>query len=307
MDESKLPPPCRSRLFHIKNFSRREILKSTYCHHSLQRRNDLSISPTTTFSSSHNSPPSSKYLPSPSSLSLPLSRILKIDSSGSPFRVSRQLSLVLVNLSHSPFPSLSPRSKLAQSRVNARAFRQPCCLTWERPEHSPLLCARALHSEYFTVLQLIPSYITIRFSFHFDSIFGKGERQIYLPFFYNNKRRWRVQSYLIFDIINLDGVSSVQIWKIRLRFGVINAPGFSIPVPKDRFVKGSRAFCHRADPPFCTRGTFPTYLYPSLPLSTHFSYRIRISRVRPALNLAPVMYRSPTACLPDSSRGGGEA
>lgn len=129
MDESKLPPPCRSRLFHIKNFSRREILKSTYCHHSLQRRNDLSISPTTTFSSSHNSPPSSKYLPSPSSLSLPLSRILKIDSSGSPFRVSRQLSLVLVNLSHSPFPSLSPRSKLAQSRVNARAFRQPCCLT----------------------------------------------------------------------------------------------------------------------------------------------------------------------------------
>ena len=203
MDESKLPPPCRSRLFHIKNFSRREILKSTYCHHSLQRRNDLSISPTTTFSSSHNSPPSSKYLPSPSSLSLPLSRILKIDSSGSPFRVSRQLSLVLVNLSHSPFPSLSPRSKLAQSRVNARAFRQPCCLTWERPEYSPLLCARALHSEYFTVLQLIPSYITIRFSFHFDSIFGKGERQIHVPFFYNNKRRWRVQS-VIFDIINLD-------------------------------------------------------------------------------------------------------
>lgn len=169
MDESKLPPPCRSRLFHIKNFSRREILKSTYCHHSLQRRNDLSISPTTTFSSSHNSPPSL----SPSIFHLPLRSPFPFLAFWRSTRVARRFACPgnypLYSLISPTLPS--PPSLRARSEPSKCARVPSTLLSHVRASRvlSPPLCPRSpLRIFYSPPTYSFLYYDTIFVSFRFD-------------------------------------------------------------------------------------------------------------------------------------------
>lgn len=137
----------------IKNFSGREILNSRYCHH-------FSNGVTTfLFRPPPPPPPFLLLVIAPLSLSPrrvssihlfpPLSHILKIDSSGSPFCVSRQLSLVLVNLSHQPLPpvhvSSSPLTRPEQ--MHARSVN--LVVSRESAPSTPLFCPSVLSTRIF--------------------------------------------------------------------------------------------------------------------------------------------------------------